>query len=120
MFEVSAPHSDLILFEALSSTALSLVAVQPADTCSRQARGTENLETPVSFTGFIVFNHFRYFSYEVACLLFCFCLFGFLISEKTSKLSKCSLLLLSAVVLLSDSRGQAAMAVMSWSLSGCG
>lgn len=78
MFEVSAPRCDLILFEPVSSTALSLVAVQAADTCPRQARSTENLETPVSFTGFIVFIHFRYFSYEVACLLFLFLFVWFL------------------------------------------
>lgn len=42
VFEVSAPRSDLILFEPVSSTALSLMAMQAADTCPRQARGTEN------------------------------------------------------------------------------
>lgn len=97
---------------ALISYYLSLLAAQLSASwpCRLQTPvhvRHEVQKTAVSFTCFIVFIHFRYFFYEVACLLFCFCLFGFLISEKISKLSKCPLLLLSAVVLLSDSRGQA-------------
>lgn len=84
MFEVSAPRSDLILFEPVSSTALSLMAMQAADTYRYRYR-KHLLVLHVLL--------FLFIFYEVACLLFCFCLFGFLISEKISKLSKCPLLL---------------------------